>query len=101
MLSGPLGGSLFNIKLFTHTQIWTLTLTSQVTKRRRNLSLRTTLKNLVLLLWPIPHLRRPFLLLMPDSLCSSLFALVSALFIYLYIRFLFVGRGARGICSPS
>ena len=26
---------------------------------------------------------------------------MSALFIYLYIRFLFVGRGARGICSPS
>ena len=95
MLSGPLGGSPFNRKLFTRTQIWTLTLTSQVTKRWRNLSLQTTLKNLVLLQWPIPHPRRPFLLLMPEFLCSSLFALMSALFIYLYIRFLFVGRGAR------
>ena len=71
---GPLGGSLFNRKLFTCTHIWTSTLTSQATKRQRNLSLRTILKSLVLLLWPIPHLRRPFLLLTPELLCSSLFA---------------------------
>ena len=95
MLNGPLGGSLFNRKLFTRTQIWTSTLTSQATKRRRNLSPRTILKNLVLLLWPIPHLRRPFLLLMLEFLCSSLF------FLCFYIRFLFVGPGARDIYSPS
>ena len=64
----------FNRKLFTCTQIWTSTLTSQATKRQRNLSLRTILKSLELLLWPIPHFRRPFLLLTPELLCSSLFA---------------------------
>ena len=89
MLSGPLSGSPFNRKLFARTQIWTLTLTSQVTKRRKNLSLRTILKNLVLLLWRIPHPRRPFLLLMPEFLCSSLFALMRLyLFIYIYAFFL-------------
>ena len=73
VLSGPLGGSLFNRRLFTRTQIWTSTSTSQATKRQRNLSLRTILKSLVLLLRPIPHLRRPFLLLTLELLCSSLF----------------------------
>ena len=89
MLSGPLGGSLSNRKLFTRTQIWTSTLTFLATKRRRNHPLRTILKSLVLLLWPIPHLRRPFLLLMPKFLC-----LPDVDPFFLYIRFLFVGPGA-------
>ena len=43
MLSGPLGGSLFNRESFTRIQIWTSTSTSQATKRQRNLSLQTIL----------------------------------------------------------
>ena len=73
MLSGPLGGSLFNGKLFTRTQTWTSTLNSQRTKRQRNLFLRTILKSLVLLPWLIPHLRRPFLLVTSELLCLCLF----------------------------
>ena len=102
MLSGPLGGSLFNEKLFTRTQIWTSISTSQATKRQSNLFLRTILKSLVLLPWPIPHLRRLFLLLTSELLCLCLSDVgFIYLFIYLYIRFLFVGPGARDICSPS
>ena len=64
----------FQHKDFHVTQIWTSTSTSQATKRQSNLSLRTILKSLVLLLRPIPPLHRRFLLLTPEFLCSSLFA---------------------------
>ena len=73
MLNELLGGSLFNKKPFTRTQICTSTSTSQVTKRQRNLSLRTIPKSLVLLLRPIPILHRLFLLLTPEFQGSSLF----------------------------
>ena len=69
MLSGLLGGLPFNGKLSTRTQIWTSISTSPATKRQRNLFHRTTLKSLVLLPWPIPHLRRPFLLPTFELLC--------------------------------
>ena len=72
MLSGLLGGLPFNGKLSTRTQIWTSISTSQATKRQKNLFQRTTLKSLVLLPWPIPHLRRPFLLLTFELLCLCL-----------------------------
>ena len=60
----------FQRKLSVRTQIWTSISTSPVTKRQRNLFRRTILKSLVLLPWPIPHLRRPSLLLMTELLRS-------------------------------
>ena len=77
VLSGPLGGSLFNRKPFSRIQIWSSTSTSQATKRQRNLSLRTILKSLVLQLRPTPLLHRLLLLLTPELsefLCWSSFA---------------------------
>ena len=68
VLSGLLDGSLFNRKPFTRTQIWISTLTSQVMKKRRNLSIRTIPKSLVLLLRPLLILHR----LMPEFQGSSL-----------------------------
>ena len=102
MLSGPLGGSLFNRKLFTRTQIWTSTLTSQATKRQRNIFLQTILKSLVLLLWPIPHPRRSFLLLTSELLCSCLPDVNFHIFLLIYtfcFCFFFVGPEAQDICS--
>ena len=102
MLSGPLGGSLFNRNLFMRTQIWTSTLTSQAMKRQRNLSLRTILKSLVLLLWPIPHVRRPFLLLTPElcaHLCLPDVDFHIFLLMYTCLCFFFVGTEAQDICS--
>ena len=87
MLSGLLGGSPFNGKVFTRTQIWTSISTSQETKRQRNLFLRTILKSLVLLPWPIPHLRRPFHPLTPELLRLCL---PDVGFICLYVFFFFV-----------
>ena len=89
MLSGLLGGLPFNGKLFTHTQIWTSISTSPATKRQRNLFLRTILKSPVLLPWPIPHLRRPFLLLMSELLHLCL---PDVGFIYLFIYTFSFGR---------
>ena len=70
-LSGPLDGSLFSGRLLTSTQAWTSTSTSLVTRRQRSLSLRTILKNRVLLLKPTPTRSRLFLLLMPKFLYLS------------------------------
>ena len=89
MLSGLLGGSPFNGKLFTHTQIWTSISTSPATKRQRNLFLQTILKSLVLLPWSIPHLRRPFLLLTSELLRLCL---PDVGFIYLFIYTFSFGR---------
>ena len=70
VLSGLLGGSVFNGKPSTHTQIGISILTSQVMKRQRGLPIRTILKSLVLLLRSLLILHR----LMPefqDSLMLS------------------------------
>ena len=89
MLSGLLGGSPFNGKLSMRTQIWTSISTSQATKRQRTPFLRTILMSLVLLSWPIPHLRRSFLLLTSElpRLC-----LPNVGFIYLFIYTFSFGR---------
>ena len=101
VLNGPLGGSLFNRKSFTRNQIWTSTSTSQATKRQRNLSLRTILKSLVLLLRPIPPHHRLFLLLTPEFLCSSLFACCRLLYIFfMYTRFLLSGLEPETYVAP-
>ena len=62
VLSGLRGGSLFNGRPSTRTQIWISILTSQVMKRRRNLPIRTIPKSLVLLLRLLLILHR----LMPE-----------------------------------
>ena len=81
MLSRLLGGSPFNGKLSTRTQIWTSISTSQATKRQKNIFLRSTLKSLVLLPWLIPRLRRLFLLT-SELLCLCL---PDVGFIYLFL----------------
>ena len=101
MLSGPLGGSLSSRRPFIRIQIWTSTLTSQVTKRLRNLSLRIILKNPVLLLRPIPLLHRLFLLLTPEFLCSFSVCLMSTFIFFFHVYpFSFVGPGAWDLCNP-
>ena len=70
VLSRPLGGSLFSGKPLTYTRTWTSTSISEVTRMQKSLSLRIILKNRILLLEPIPPLRRLLLLLTSRFLYS-------------------------------